>query len=190
MKLQNYFYAAALLGFTAFASCKKSDDNNTTPGSGNLAAGKGAISFNSDIKFGAGTSYNGNNSLYTSATRQQSGTADQITIHTSQVSNTINIDNAQIIFYVPHSAATATSGNITIDFADVDKSNATTWGTLSLTSSAGTTVNPGYITEGGTGKFIITKLTATEIEGTFSGKLVNDDHGTINLSNGAFAGKF
>lgn len=37
---------------------------------------------------------------------------------------------------------------------------------------------------------VVTKVTANEVEGTFSGTLINDENTTVDISNGKFAAKF
>lgn len=196
MRIQSYLCALALLGITAFSSCKKKDDNNANPkpSSGNLTAGTAAITFNTDADFAGTTSYNPAKPIQTIAVRQTSGGGiyDQITLTVQDVdySNVANITsrNSQFVVYVATNASTA-NGPINAKFENT--SSDAVWPTMVISATRGTNANDALAFASKTGTVIITKLTSTEIEGTFDGHFVNEDKGTsINLSNGGFAGKF
>lgn len=188
MKLQNLLCATALFGLATFASCKKDDDNNTTPASGNLGAGKAAVSFNTNINFAGSTTYNPSNPVQAVAVRQASGAGyDNISLIVNEVNtSTISSRNVQFTILLASSSSTA-NGTLNAKFSN--SASDPIFPSLTITSTSGSTVGDGYTSE--SGDVAITKLTDTEIEGTFSGKLVNDDKGTsITVSNGKFAGRF
>ena len=183
MKLQSLLCATALIGVSLFTSCNKTDDVLNNNGSGNLTAGKGRITFNTNVNFAGSTSYDGSGAVNNVATRTQgAGTFDQITILNTTISGT-TARTAEMIIELDRSLTT-TSGNLNSDF-----SNQSSASIIPIFTISGTTNNDAYASQ--SGAVVITKLTATEIEGTFSGHLVNDNnHTSIEVSNGTFAGKF
>ncbi|MBS1588396.1 MAG: hypothetical protein JST52_02155 [Bacteroidetes bacterium] len=187
MRLTNVLFVAALGGFALFASCKKVDDlKNAYTGSGDLAAGQATISFNTDKDFNGTTSINIKPGSTTSAVKSSSNSVnDNIVLTATSVDiSTGKISTAQLAMYVPKNSTT-TSGNITVPF----KGSSTNFAVLTISNTNTGQSTPAYGME--TGNVVITKLTATEIEGTFSGHATNDTENTsINLSNGHFAGKF
>jgi hypothetical protein len=165
-------------------SCKKSSTSNPA-GSGSLGAGKSSISFNSSANYAGSTSFSQSNTALTSAQTLSSSSLRNVSLSASEVSGT----SARLVtmtLILPADAST-TGGNINGDFSQPN--GATFLPTLTLTSSSGATQGITYAAE--TGTCTITKLTATEVEGTFSGT-VKDINGTatLSISNGTFAGKF
>lgn len=168
-------------------SCKKSDDAAVAAGaqgSGSLSSGKASIVFNTSAAFAGGTSFSQSNTASTLA-QTSTGTFRTIALSATEVSGT-STRTAFLNISVPASANTV-SGNLTGDFANPN--NATILPVLTLTSTSGASNGIAYASQ--TGTCTITKLTATEIEGTFS-CVVKDTNGTATLSvtSGSFAGKF
>ncbi len=187
MKVQSLLYATALLSLSVFASCKKNSDD-TSPSSNNLAPGKAAISFNTGSDFSGSTTFNPASPVQASAIRQASGSGyDNITLTVNDV-NTTNFStrNAQFIILLQSGSSTS-AGTLRANFSNT--ASDPIFPVLVISSTNGTAAGDSYASESGAVE--ITKLSSTEIEGTFSGKFVNEDKGTsITLSNGKFAGKF
>lgn len=167
-----------------FTSCKK-DEAARPAGSGSLDAGKSSISFSTNTAYAGSTSFSLSNTVTTSAITLSSGILRNISLTASEISGT-STRIATMTFIVPGDASTS-AGNLTGDYSLPN--GATILPTLTLTSSNGAIQGTTYSSE--TGSCTITKLTATEIEGTFSA-VVKDINGTgtISVSNGTFAGKF
>lgn len=174
------------VGCTLFiSSCKKDDAARNNTGSGSLDAGKSAISLNASPAFAGGGSFSLSNSATCIAQTLSSSSLRNISLSATEVSGT-NTRTVMIMIITPVDAST-TSGNLTGDLSLPNGATILPTVTLSSTNNgvAGTTYGST------TGTLTITKLTATEIEGTFSGE-VKDVNGsaTISVSNGSFAGKF
>ena len=166
------------------ASCKKSSAAAAT-GSSALTAGKSSISFTNTGSFSGGTTFSVSNISTTQATSSTGGSYRNIVLTATEISGS-NSRTAGLIISVPVNASTA-SGNLTGDFSN--PGNATIIAALSLSSTTGATNGISYNSQSGT--CVITKLTASEIEGTFSGvvKDVNGS-GTLTCSSGNFSAKF
>jgi hypothetical protein len=174
--------ALALLSIT---SCKKNNDTTPPAGSGNLGAGKSSISFTNSGSFAGGTTFKVSNTAATQAVSSAGGSSRSIVLSATEISGT-NTRSAGLIISVPANASTA-SGNLNSDFSN--PGNAVILPSLTLSSTTGSANGTSYISQSGT--CTITKLTATEIEGTFS-CVVKDANGagTLSLTSGTFAGKF
>ena len=184
MKLQSLFLATAIGAAALFSSCNKTDSiTNPGGGSGGLAAGKGTITFSTSGGYGSSNAFDGTNTLYSSAIRQASTAYDQVTIQAIQYAG-IDTKTANFIILCKKGLTTS-SGTITADFAN--KGSDDIKPILTISNSA----NPDQAYGSESGTVTITKLTSTEIEGTFSGKFINEDKGTSTMvSSGKFAGKF
>ena len=185
MKMKLTTLTAVIAAATLFASCKKDDNNNSAPSSSNITAGQCTISFNTDKDFSGTTSVNIAATVTTSAVRANNNTKDQLTLTAAGYSGT-TVNMASLTVYVD-AGATTSNGNISADFNSsasndvavlmISRTNGTNSSTASYTSKSGTVT--------------ITKLTTSEIEGTFSCNAINESENTsINVSNGKFAGKF
>lgn len=172
----SYLVSACAIGFAMmFTSCKKSDSFTS---SGNLNPGEGSISFSTNNStYG---NFDGSN-LTSSAVLTHSGSKDQITITVMKLSGTSS-KSAQLSILV-NAGSNTTSGAIVGDFNN--SSSAAMAPTMIIGSSGGANFasDAGVVT--------ITKLTATEVEGTFSGKFINqNDNTSTDVTSGQFAGKF
>ncbi|MDB5225974.1 MAG: hypothetical protein JWN78_167 [Bacteroidota bacterium] len=180
---KNLLVSLTILCSLLLFSCKKTSTNTNT--SGTLGAGKSSISFTSSANFAGSTTFNQSNTIYTQAISGVGSSVRNIALTATEVNGT----NTRIVvldLVLPQDASTS-SGNLTADFSL--PSSATIYPTLELTSTSGTTPGPGYTAESGT--LTITKLTSSEIEGTFNNVVVNDGASTsFTLTNGHFAGKF
>lgn len=166
------------------SSCSKSSGGGGTS-SGNLSAGKAAIVFNNSGSFAGGTSFSISNTATTLAQTNSNTTLRNVSLSATEV-NGLKTRTCMIMIIVPAAASTS-SGNLTADLSLPN--NATILPTITLTSTDGSTPGTSYSSESGT--MTITKLTSTEVEGTFSGVLKDvNSAATLTLSNGSFAGKF
>jgi hypothetical protein len=170
---------AALLAF--HTSCKKEDSNTGSGSAAGLDAGKATMSFATTN--GTIGSFNASNQTYNSAILSAGTTTDQITITAAEAG--MSVKTAQLAITLPKSSST-TSGNITGDFSQPSGSTVKPVMTISGGSISG---SEAFTSK--TGTITITKLTATEVEGTFSGNFINNSTSTnTDVSNGSFAGKF
>ena len=174
--------ALALLSFT---SCKKSDTTTPAAGSGSLGAGKSSMSFSNTGSFAGGTTFSVSNTALTSAQTLTNALLRNVTLSASEVTG-VNARISSLLLVLPATASTA-SGDLVADFSLPN--NATILPTLTLTSSSGAISGITYGSQ--TGTCTITKLTATEVEGSFS-CVVKDVNSatTLSVTGGTFAGKF
>lgn len=183
MKLQSYLLTTAIGIAILFGSCKKADDAINGGGSGDLTPGKGKISFNTSAGFGGSNSFDGSNTLLSVALRQASTAYDQVSI-TSTVTEGTNVKTAMLTILCKKGLTTS-GGTINADFSN-DASD-DVFPQLTISNTANTA--EAYASESGT--VTITKLTMSEVEGTFSGHFINESQGTsTELTSGTFAGKF
>jgi len=187
MKLATAAMTLLLGGVTLFGACKKADDvKNTITGSGDLKAGQCTISFDTDKDFNGTTSISIPASATTTANRSGSGTTEQLTlVATSVNTSTFKATTAQLVIEV-NKGATTSGGNISVPFNGGGTNN---FAVITVSNTSAGQSTPAYSSESGT--VTITKLSATDIEGTFTSHAVNESENTsINLTNGKFAGKF
>ena len=165
-------------------SCKK-DNPAAASGSAALESGKASITFSSSPAFSANASFAVTNTSGTSATSAVTGSIRSIELKAIETAGT-NQRNA-VLYIDVASAANTNSGSLTGSF---NSSNSTLDPELILGSvNAGLTTT--YDSDSQAGTCTITKLTATEIEGTFTVIVHNDnDNTTLSLTSGSFAGKF
>ena len=190
MKLKVTIYTTLLAGLAALSSCNKDDNNNNNngnPNSGNLTAGQCTISFNTDKDFNGTTSINIVASNTTFANKSTTGNRDQLTLQAvnNQISGTTaKITTAQLAIHVP-TGSTTSGGNLSGNF----NGNGDVVANIMISNLNAGQSTPAYNSESGT--ITITKLNASELEGTFTAKCINESENTsINLSNGKFAAKF
>ncbi|RYD53008.1 MAG: hypothetical protein EOP52_02350 [Sphingobacteriales bacterium] len=181
MTVKSILLAAGTLAVLATTSCKKDDNGsggtNTAPSASSLAASTGYITFNTDKAFNGGTTH----------TYKEAAPYDQVKcVHSGNASNFAGIHTV-----VSGTSATVSTASLFVTATgatklDFSKSDAVF--SIAVATSAGT-VQEAYAMDEGT--LEVTKLSATEIEGTFSGKAINDDAKTsINVTSGSFSGKF
>ena len=156
------FLTTALL----FSGCKK--DETKDPGAASLSPGKSQISCT--ISGAASSSFNSNIQLSTVLK-----STDLMNISGSAISGT----TAEIVMMIlPANITTGTytsASNNSGDFAFSYSNGSVGWAA---------DVSPVFTV-------VVTKATATEIEGTFSGILNNDDQGNqVTVKDGKFAAKF
>lgn len=170
-------FSIVLLTSFAFTSCKKDKDGESGGG-----AGKASIQFSTNKSFGGKNEFKSNTAAGAFANKSNTVNRTQITITTIQTSG-LQIGNAQLAIHVPQNHTGAISGKFE------NGSSANTGAVLTIsTSNAGSNMEA-YASK--TGNFSITKLTDSEIEGTFDAYCINESSNTnITLSNGKFSGKF
>lgn len=161
-----------------FSSCKKTDNSSSS-----LSPGQGSISFSTSSSaygdFGGGTN------LTNTANLSHNGSRDQITINVIQLSGT-STKTAQLTIMV-NAGSTTTGGTIVGDFNST--SSAAVNPVMIIGSTSGTSSGASFASK--SGAVNITKLSATEIEGNFSGTFINQsDNSSTTVTNGSFAGKF
>ncbi len=172
--------AAAILTAVIFASCKKEG-----AGKNDLASGGAFIQFNTSSSFGGKNEFKSNTNEQSRVIKANNASKTQITF-TCVETNLPRLSTAQLTLLIPQGATTS-SGPITGKFEN--GSSAATQGQLLIGSSNAGSGAESYASS--TGNFTITKLTETEIEGSFNAVCVNYTTKTnITLTNGKFSGKF
>ncbi len=167
MKMKNVVLSMFAIGMILMSGCKK-EETTTDPGASKLNAGQSQISCKVS---GATTSTFTSNILVSSAARS----AQLMNISGGAVNGT----SAEILMMImpasitvgTYSSTTTTSGEFVISYTN----GVTGW--VSDSDKAFTVV--------------VTKVTDNTIEGTFSGKLINDDLvNEVTVTEGKFAAKF
>lgn len=148
-----------------FSGCKK--DENPDDGSSSLNPGQSQISCSVS---GASSSSFSSNILISTAIR-----SDLLMNISGGNASTMNPEIVMII--LPRTIVAGTYSSADMDtggFAFTYTSGSSGWANDKTKSFS----------------LVITKVTANEVEGTFSGTLINDDNTTVDISNGKFAAKF
>jgi hypothetical protein len=187
MRMKLSAFATLLAGAALLASCnKKENSDNANPNASNITAGQCTISFNTDKDFNGTTSINIPAGITTYAVKSPSGSIDQLSLTANKVDivgASAKTQIAMLTIHVP-TGSTTSGGSITGSFDD-DNIDAV----LLISNLTAPNATPAYASESGT--ITITKLTATELEGSFSANCINEEEGTsIKVSNGKFAAKF
>jgi hypothetical protein len=180
------------LGMLLFSSCEKNSQEDNTPPltAAGLSSGRAGIRFTTIETFKGSTSFDVSNTDNTSTVTKPaigSTTIKSIVLAATEMKNNFLNRKTTIIIAVPNTANT-TNGTIQIDLSV--QSGVPPLAYISMESYADYlgftywTVTSGTLT--------ITKLTAAEIEGTFSGTAITHSplDGPFTISNGMFAGKF
>jgi hypothetical protein len=162
-KLLPLILIAAVVIF--FSGCKK--DETPDEGASTLNPGQSQISCSVS---GAASSSFTSNILISTAIRSD------LLLNIS--GGNANVTNPEIVMIIlPRSITTGTYNSSAMDngeFAFTFTSGSSGW--------ANDKTKPFSI--------VVTTVTATEVEGTFSGTLINDDNTTVDVSSGKFAAKF
>lgn len=179
-KFIQYTLACTLLVATSLTSCKKDSDSG---GGGNVSAGSLSTG-QSIVKANIGGAHS---TSYESTTMMSTATkaGGQILITSIKQPSLPDLTVDQFVIYLPSNIQTGT-------YKTTDITGGGGIFTFTHTASAGGTAKGWQADpEGETVfNFTITKATATEIEGTFSGEMSNDNDNTKVTANGSFAGKF
>jgi hypothetical protein len=181
------------LGMLLFSSCEKNSQEDNTPPpltAAGLSSGRAGIRFTTIETFKGSTSFDVSNTDHTSTVTKPaigSTTIKSIVLEATEMKNSFLNRKTTISIAVPNTANT-TNGTIQIDLSV--QSGVPPLANITMESYADYlgftywTVTFGTLT--------ITKLTAAEIEGTFSGTAITNStlDGPFTISNGMFAGKF
>ncbi|HRO42245.1 MAG TPA: hypothetical protein PL009_05390 [Flavipsychrobacter sp.] len=179
-KLLNYAILSVMVLGTAMTSCKK-DSNN---GGGSVSAGSltpGQSIVKANISGAHSTSYE-STTIMSQATK--AGNLIMLTSVKQPALPDLTVD--QFIIYLPADIQTGT-----FKTTDITAAGGGIF-TFAHTASAGGTAKGWQADPDGETvfNFTITKATATEIEGTFTGEMSNDNDNTKVSATGSFAGKF
>lgn len=181
-KLKGLF-TTIILSTLILSACKK--DNGGDGGSGGLASGGASIQFNTSSTFGGKSEFKSNAKDQSRVVKVNNLNRTQITF-TCVETNLPRLSTATLTLIIAQGSST-TTGAISGKFEN--GSSAATQGQLLIGSSNAGTGSESYASS--TGNFTITKLTDSEIEGSFDAYCINNTTKTnITLSNGKFAGKF
>lgn len=174
--------ATTALCVVLLTGCKKDSDDGD---SGGLSSGGASIQFNTNNSFGGKNEFKSNSKEQSKVIKAVNGNRTQITFSCVEA-NLPRLSTATLTLIIPQGSSTASSA-ITGKFENT--ASASTQAQLLIGSSNAGSGVESYAS--GTGNFSITKLTDSEIEGTFDANCVNNTTKTnISLSNGKFAGKF
>jgi len=177
-KLINYALMALVIAGTTLTSCKKDSDSN---GGGNVGAGSltpGQSIVKANISGAHSTSYESTTLMSTAAKA-----GNQILINSIKQPSLPDLTVDQFVIYLP---ANIQVGN----YKTTDVTGAIF--TFTHTANVGGTARGWQADpEGETVfNFTISKATATELEGTFTGEMSNDNDNTKVTASGSFAAKF
>lgn len=171
-----------MLSAVVLISCKK---DNGGGGNNDLASGGASIQFNTSSSFGGKNEFKSNTKEQSKVIKINNLNRTQITF-TCVETNLPRLSTATLTLIVAQGSTTS-SGAITGKFEN--GSSAATQGQLLIGSSNAGSNAESYASS--TGNFTITKLTDSEIEGTFDSYCVNNTtKANISLSSGKFTGKF
>ncbi len=174
----NIFFAAILLAAFTFTGCKKSGSGDDSGGT----LGKASIQFSTNKAFGGKNEFKSNSVTGGVVSKINSLNKTQISITAIQMNGT-QIGTAMLVIHVPQGQTGAISGKFE------NGSSASTQAVLTIGISNAGANQEAYTSK--TGNFSITRLTDSEIEGTFDAYCITETTNTnINLSSGKFSGKF
>lgn len=183
-KLFSVPVALFLMGAITLTSCKKDNPSSSSASSGDLDAGKSSISFSNSGSFAGSSSFAQANTATTTALSITS-TLRNVSLRATEISG-MNSKTVTINLMVAADASTS-AGNLVGDFSS--PASADIYPALTLSSTNGTSPGTSYVSKSGT--ITITKLTSSEIEGTFEAMVENDPvTESLSLTSGKFAGKF
>jgi hypothetical protein len=190
MKKIKFATLTAMLAVTTlFTSCDKDDDVIVdSNSSANLAAGRAGIVFNTNTNFAGSASFDERNTSTTVAISDIAADRREIELTALELTGGSVTDSrtASISLDIPATSST-TGGSLTSDLSI--PGTETRIAHVTLTSVSGSTPGATFTSDQGT--LTITKLTDTEIEGTFSGRVTEaGGSNTMLITNGTFAGKF
>lgn len=190
MKMKVTIYTTLLAGIALVSSCKKEDNKNNggggtgIPASSEITAGQCSIAFNTDKDFNGTTTINISPSNTTVSVRSSSVNKDQLTLTAVSYKlegTSAKTTTAQLAVYVP----SGSTGNLSGSFGG----NGDVVAQIMVSNLNAGQSTPAYASK--SGSIAITKLTATEVEGSFNASCVNESENTsIELTNGKFAAKF
>lgn len=166
----------SFLAVFLFSGCKKSASGTDS------VNGEAFIQFSTDYLFGGKNEFKSNSTVGGFATRTNTGGKTQIIITAVQMDGQ-QTGTAMLTIYVPQNYSGAISGKFE------NGSTANTQAVLALGITNAGVSQEEYTSV--TGNYGITKLTGSEIEGTFDAYCKNETGGNnISLSSGKFSGKF
>lgn len=175
-KIFNLALAGTMILATALTSCKKDSDSSSPAGSASLTAGQSLVKAN--ISGAHSTNFESTNTISTAA---KAGGLIVITANKQPSGTNLTVDN--FVIYLP---ANITTGSYKV--TDV------TSGIFQFghTPSLGAQTKGWQADDDGETvfNFTVTKVSDTEIEGTFSGDMTNDTDMTVITASGSFAAKF
>ncbi|MGN7784581.1 hypothetical protein ACTJIJ_08645 [Niabella sp. 22666] len=174
--------AATALWAALLTGCKK---DNGSGDSGGLSSGEASIQFNTNSSFGGKNEFKSTSKEQSKVIKVNNLNRTQITFSCVEA-NLPRLSTATLTLIVAQGSNT-NSGAITGKFEN--NASASTHGQLLIGSSNAGSATESYASS--SGNFTITKLTDSEVEGTFDAACINNTTKTnISLSNGKFAGKF
>lgn len=172
------FLLFAIIFLYAAGSCRKEDKEPPQFRAASLTAGRAGIRFTSDKAFNGSKSFDVNNTAGTTATSDTLGPiARTIKLETTELSDTTPTRKVIIDILV----RSTNSGTISINLAPPPRSGIP----MAVIRMESYSIF-GIFRESVSGVLTITRLTDTEIEGSFTAAM---DDG-MNISNGSFAGRF
>lgn len=166
-------------------SCSE-DNSNELPDQNptNLDSGRSSIGFTTDSAFGGSTSFNLFNSSTTFAYSSEDSSTRLVQVKATDIVN--NLSREVVVLLVMPSSTNTTAGNVTFSLDSATTSPR--YGDVSLRTYNGPISYPTFSSVAGT--VTLTRLTNTDVIGTFSGKFIDSSLNVINVTNGSFSGRF
>ena len=165
-------------------SCSDNDTEPMNQNPTNLDSGRASIGFTTDSSFGGNTSFNMSNSSTTFAFNITDSVSRLVQVKATDVTN--NLSREVIVILVMPTSTNTNSGNVLLSLDTATTSDK--YGTITLRSYRDTVSGPTY--KSVSGNVTLTRLTFTDVIGTFTGRFADSSMNIINVTNGSFSGRF
>lgn len=182
-----YFQSVIIILLFFFCSCKKDTEReqDNTNSSASLNSGRAGITFNTNDNFGGSKTFKVKNTSRTTATSQAVGSSKRHIVLEAEETYGSLADTRKATVYI--TVPVPTTLPVTIDLA-IPLSSVPSAQVELYESIAGGMFGNTYRSV--SGQLRITKLTAAEIEGSFSGSASSTIPQGYTVTNGTLAGKF
>lgn len=150
----------------------------------NLDSGRASIGFTTDSTFGGSTSFNLFNASTTYAYSVVDSSTRIVQVNATDIVN--NLSREVIVLLVMPISTNTSAGNVSFSLDSATTS--LQYGDVSLRTYSGSNLYPTFSSV--SGNVTLTRLTNTDVIGTFSGKFIDSSLNVINVSNGSFSGRF
>ncbi len=184
MKLMKTIFALIISSMLIYSCSNNNDGDLQNQNPTNLDSGRSAIGFTTDSNFAGSTSFNLFNATTTFAYSSGDSLARIVEVRAVDALN--NVSREVIVILVMPAATSTASGNVSFSLDTATTSS--TYGNISLRSYRDTILGPTY--QSVSGNVTLTRLTNTDVIGTFSGRFQDSSMNIINVSNGTFSGRF
>ncbi|MEO5967413.1 MAG: hypothetical protein ABIP68_04020 [Ferruginibacter sp.] len=184
MKHIKLIFALVISSMLIYSCNDNNNDDLQDQNPTNLDSGRSAIGFTTDSNFAGSTSFNLSNTTSTFAYSSSDSLARIVEVRATDVVN--NLSREVIVILVMPATTNTNSGNV--NFSLDTATTSSTYGNVSLRSYRDTISGPTY--QSVSGNVTLTRLTNTDVMGTFSGRFQDTAMNVINVTNGSFSGRF